>query len=753
DYIDSLFIGIALILNTVLGFIQERKAQHSLHALRNMVTPTATVLRDGTLFSIDARLLVPGDIVMVNAGDHIPADGRLVEAVHLSINESLVTGESEPVAKTVDHENAVRMGTTVVSGRGVILIEETGMRTYLGTIARTLASTPEEKTPLQHQLTSLAKTLAIVATGVSIIVFFIGLLRGESPATFFATIVALAVSAVPEGMVVSLTVILALGMQRILKRKALVRRLISAETLGSVSTLCVDKTGTLTEGIMRVVTVHCEDMASAVRASVFANNRADSLEIALWEWAENFKHADPQVLVDEHPRTDELPFDETHKYMAVLTEGHLWVKGAPEIVLDMSRLTKTEKDEWLTLVDRSAERGLRIIALAQKEHKTGTLSHSSLNDLRFIGILGISDPVRPSVRSALSTCRHAGIAVTVITGDYRGTSEAVMRELGFEPKEGEVMDGTLLKDIPESQLVQRIGSIRLFYRVSPHEKLKIVRVLQSTGEIVGMMGDGVNDALSIKQADIGIVVASSSDVAKENADLVLLDSNFGTIVAAIEEGRGIFDNIRKVVLYLLSDSFSEIILISVALASGLPLPLTASQILWINIVSDGLPSLALTVEPKENDLMSRPPRKRSSHVLDRQVKSLIALISILTGFGTLALYAFVLQRGATLEYAQTLAFVLLGTDSLIYALSCQNLTKPLSFGRVAQNPWLMGAIATGFGLQIAAVYHPWAPSLFRTVPLGISDWLLVGTSGVALLCLIEGTKAVFSAGERRRVIV
>jgi len=754
EYVDGSVILLAVVMNTILGFVQERKAQHDLAALKKILTPQAKVTRDGKTMYVRTSELVPGDVVLLSNGDRIPADGHILESVSLFINESMLTGESLPVGKSADRDNnLVAMGTVVTGGRGTMTVTKTGMVTAMGRIAQTLGETKEEHTPLQRQLSSLARTLAVTVFGLSTLIFIVGVIFGEEIVSMFTTAVAVAVSAIPEGMVVSLTVILAVGMQRILKRKSVVRKLVSAETLGSVTTICIDKTGTLTEGVMRVVESELTDHERAVRTVVLANNLDDPIEIALWNWARGQNHFDPQKMTDDNPRVAEIPFDSTRKYMAVATKTDLWVKGAPEILLEKSDMSDKERKHWTEKITEFGSKGLRVIGIAcggmPSEHEPDI----TIANLQFLGIIAVSDPIRKEVKETLAVCRKAGISVKVVTGDYRVTSEAVLREIGIPitNPEMEIMEGKELENIRTEDLHKRVREIKLFCRVTPHQKLKIVDALKAVGEVVAMTGDGVNDALALKKADIAIVVEGASDVAKETADIILLDSNLTTIVAAVEEGRGIFQNIRKVVLYLLSDALTEITIIIASLVMRLPLPLTASQILWINILSDGFPNLALAFEPKDRDLMDAPPRPNNEPIIDREIRTLIILIGIVTSVLSLAAFIGRYLVSHDLAHARTLVFAIVGIDSLIYVFSCRSLSKPLLKSGIMRNRWLVWAVFAGFILQILPIYHPGLAAAFDTTPLDVSDWLIVAAMGVILIAVIEGVKYAYLTRHIRRM--
>lgn len=727
DFVDSAVIGGAVVINTILGFIQEYKAEAAMAALKKILTPQAKVIRDGEGETIPAAQLVPGDLVLLSAGDHVPGDGRVVEAVSLFINESMLTGENVPVEKRMS--SAVSMGTVVAMGRGKMEVTATGADTAIGRMATTLTQTKKEDTPLQKEIGRLARNLAYIVLVLCVLLFLLGLYYGEKLTLMLSTAVAIAVSAIPEGLVVSLTVILAIGMQRVMKRKALVRRMVAAETLGSVSTICVDKTGTITQGVMTVIKNDFTNIGEGIKAAVLANNLEDPLEIALWDWARGQDHIDPQKMVDESKRLSEVPFDSIKKYMSVTTPEGVWVKGAPEVVLGKSDIPEKERDVWMKKVAHWGSEGLRVIALSY--------------DDTFLGIIGIADPVREGVREAVAHVQKAGVAVTMVTGDYRATAEAVLGTIGLPMTnpQREIMEGNELAAISEDELGRRVREIRLFCRVSPDQKHKIVSALQAAGEVVAMTGDGVNDALAIKKADIGIVVEAASDVARETADIVLLDSNFKTIVGAIEEGRAIFDNIRKVTLYLLSDAFVEMGIIAGAIVLGWPLPLTALQILWINLVDDGLPGIALAVDPPSGDLMTRAPRPRKMPIVDRRMNLIILVVCVATTILSLGIFTWV--RGSySFATAQTMVFTLVAGVSLLYVFSFRRLDSRLRVGELLKNRWLLGSVAMGFVLQLFAVYHPWGNHAFGTVPLPLFAWGVIFGASTVIIGMIEGVKRI-----------
>ena len=748
DFTDSIVIFAAVFLNTILGFYQERKAQKSLIALRSLLSPHAKVIRNGKREVIDARQVVPGDLVILEIGERVPADGVLLATTDLSLNEAILTGESMPVKK--ENEGKVYMGTTVVTGIAKMRVTETGGETKMGKIGQRVVEVEEEKTPLQDQIGSLAKTLAILVGIFSLLIFLIGAFLGQDLLTMFVTSVAVAVASIPEGLAVTLTVILALGMQKILKRKALMRKLLATETLGSVSVICADKTGTLTEGRLQVVEADFTDQDLGVKAAILCNDLRDPLELAMWDWAK--QRMKPKTVQEKYPRIDEIPFSPKEKYIATLHPELLLVSGAPEVILARTQLKTKDAKIWQKKLQDYGQKGYRLVGFAfKKTNKKGKIGKEDLKDLEWLGILIYEDPIREGVEASLKEAQKAGITVKVITGDYPSTALAVLKKIKIKIDDSrlQVMEGEELNKISVEELTKRVKEVVLFARVDPEQKLKIVQALKDQGEVVAMMGDGVNDAPALKTADIGIVVGEASDVARETADMVLLDSNFGTIVAAIEEGRAIFENIKKVVLYLLSDSFAEVILIGGSLLLGLPLPITAAQILWVNLIEDSLPGIALAFEPSEKEVMSEPPRDEKAPIIDFELKVLIFVIGILTDVILLGLFVFLLKGFLHLHFIQTVIFVALGIDSLFYVFACRSFRKTIFHKSILANKPLLASVGIGFFLLLAAVYLPFLQTLLRTHPLGIREWLFLLSLGIFNLLAIEITKWLFLVRRRK----
>lgn len=747
---DTIIILLAVLINTILGFWQESKASKALIALRQLIVPHALVIRDGKQKKIPRSEIVPGDIVVLVAGEGVPGDGEVIESVDLFINEATLTGESQSVQKQPGSK--VFMGTVVAGGRGVMRVLTTGSLTEVGKIAQAVGG-PAEQTPLRRQLHALSKRLAALVGVLTVFVFTIGIFTGRPVIEMFLTAVALAVSAIPEGLLISTTAVLAIGMTQILKRKGLVRRLLAAETLGGVTVICVDKTGTLTQGSVRVVGIE-GDENDLVKTAILCNNLHDPLEVAMFEWAENKlkeRGQDAQFVVKECPRVDELPFSNQERYQATLCQEKstqkqlISVMGAPEVVLKKCKVENVKLRIWEKRFEEYGKRGYRMVGFANRRlsSQASSIEPEDLNNLSWIGVLLFEDPVRAGVKEALDEARKAGVAVKVITGDYPATALHVLAQLGRKISSSQVMLGDEIGQISTKELDKKIGDIVLFARTSPAQKLLIVEALKIRGEVVAMTGDGVNDAPALSRADIGIVVGDSSDVARESADLVLLDSNFATILAAIEEGRGIFDNLRKIVLYLLSDAFGEITAVVGTILLALPLPLTAAQILWINLISDGFPNLALTVDPKRRGLMQERPRNPQEQVVTKNIAFLIATVSVFSGLlGLLVFIAFFTATG-DLQTARSVAFLTLGVNSLLYVFSVRNLGEFIWKDGWLTNKWLLIAVCAGFLLQALPFYIPFLREFFGVSALSLIHWGVAITTGIVVVFFIEVSKFLF----------
>jgi Ca2+-transporting ATPase len=724
-------------------------------ALKKLVKHKARVIRAGQEKEIDTTEVVPGDIILLEAGDKVAADSRLIEANNFQVIEAALTGESVPSTKSIevlekgtvlaDRENMVYMGTTVARGKARAVVCTTGTNTEIGQIALLVKETIEEKTPLQKKLEHFSKLLGLIIGGLCLLILLVGLLTGKSFFEMLLIAIAVAVAAIPEGLIVAVTVILAIGMQRILKKKALVRKLIAAETLGSTTIICSDKTGTLTEGKMQVAGI---DVPTKVGTPTKVG---ETLVLMAAVQAGLNKEA----LTDEYPRLAEIPFDSEKKYMATLHEVRskkneiqrvqrvIFIKGAPEKILDMSSCSPAKRKELKAQYDKLTGQGLRVLALAYKNTRSAKLADSDLKHLTFVGLISLKDPLRPEAKETIAICRSAGIRPVIVTGDHKLTAKAIAREAGIISHDWEILEGEKLDRMSDKELKRVTSKINIYARVSPKHKLRIIDALQARGEVVAMTGDGVNDAPALKSADIGVALGSGTDVAKETADIVLMDDNFKTIVSAVEQGRVIFDNIKKVILYLLSSSFTEIILIMSSLLLGFPLPILAAQILWINIVQDGLPDLALGFEPGEPEVMKEKPRGHKTPLFDTEMKSLIFIIGLFTDILLFGLFIWLWKTSGDLIYTRTIIFVTLGVSSLLYIFACRSLRKSILHTNPFSNKYLLWAVMTSFIVLIIAVYYPPLQKLLRTIPLGISEWSYIILFGFINLLLIELTKWFF----------
>lgn len=750
EYNDALIIGIVILLNTVVGFFQEYRAEKAVIALRRLIRPTAKVVRDDQMIEIDASELVPDDIVAINGGDKIAADGRLIQAVNLHVNEAILTGESESVAKDVG--DTVYMGTTALAGRGLMRITSTGALTELGKIAGSLAEMKEEPTPLQVRLEGFGRSLTYIVIVMSALILGIGLLSGIGLLEMIEIAVVLAIAAIPEGLPIAVTMILVIGMRAILRRKGLVKRLLAVETLGSVTTICTDKTGTLTEGNMQVVRTDFRSEKMAVNAMALCNNLADSLEVTLWNKVKT-TGVDPKSLSEKCERIHEVPFASENKYMLTvnIVEGAeiALLKGAPEVVLEYCSLPQEEKERAVEEFTEWANSGLKVLALAYKQ-KGNT---RELRDFEWLGLVGMADPVRPSVKDAVALCRKAGIKVKIVTGDYRGTAQKVAATIGLSVGADQILEGKDLEIMTESDLVKIVNKIVLFCRVAPHHKLKIVNALQKCGEVTAMIGDGVNDAPALKKANIGVSVGNATDVAQETASLILLDNNFKTLVDTIEEGRIIFDNIKKVVAYVLSNSFAEILIIFGAMVLGWPVPLTVPQILWIHLICDGPSDIVLGFERGEKGIMDEKPKSLKESILDSWGKTLILAISIVSAISSLILFWSFWQIYGDIESGRTIVFTVLAVQELIYIFAYRNLRHSLfKSGNFFTNKPLFITVALGLIQQLLALYVPFLNSVLGVVPLHLNDWALVLGVGFGMLFIVETVKYTMRHAKKKEKV-
>ena len=753
-YFDILLILSVVFLNALMGFFQENKTQKTLTALKKLVKPRAKVLRDGEKIDIEAFDLVPGDVVFLGAGDRVPADGKIMEAVTFFVNEAVLTGESEAVEKREKDE--VFMGTIVVSGRAVIEIKKIGAETKIGGIAQTLKDTEQPETTLQIRLKKLTKTLIYISVFLAFLVFIFGSWTGRNFLEMAELSSILLVAIIPEALLIVITLVLVLAMRDSLKKKALIRKILAIETLGSVTTICADKTGTLTEGIMKVTKTDWANSQKSFLAMSLCNDINDTVEIALWDYLKEIKDFDPQIIFEGCKRLDEIPFKSEHKYMAALNASpsedeklFLSVKGAPEVILTMCALGQGEKQKIMDQVDDWASDGFKVLAVAFKKVSRGQIRKiqaDDLTDLEWGGIVGLWDPPRKGVKEALEEAKKGGLKIKVITGDYRRTAERIMKFLGIKVSPDEVLEGIELEKISDEELKRRVQNILLFARVTPQQKLRIVSALQEEGEIVAMTGDGVNDAPALKKSNIGIVVGDASEVAKETADLILLDNNFKTIISAVEGGRLVFENIKKIILFILSNSFAEVVAILGALLMGWPFPLTVVQILWLHLLCDGPEDFILGFEPKEKETMEDGPKKMDEPILDKIGILIILTVSLLSGIISLGFFWYFGLRGGNLALGQTMAFMSLAFSSVVYIFSCRTLRKPFwKHENFWSNKGLFAVVGVSLFLAFIITYFPPTQKLLNLVPLNLFQWSLLVSKGILLVAAIELIKLFFGS--------
>ncbi len=741
-----------VVIDVILGFVQEYQAKRTYSALKGLLRPTTTVIREGKRQEVEVWELVPGDIVLLNMGEHVPGDGAMIESNKLSVNEAILTGESESVTKSIETgHDKVFMGTTVVAGRGLMKVTNTGSRTELGAIALSLQEYTEEETPLQIRLKNFSQWLTLVVIGFTLIILTVGVLMGGAFLDMLRTSIILAIAAVPEGLLIAVTVILVVGMRKILKRNGLVKRLLAVETLGSVTTICTDKTGTLTEGRMRVTRADVTDPLRAGQVMTLCNDLEGPVDVALWEYALAQNPTGAHDLADHADRLAEEMFTSETKYMITANridgDKFNFLKGAPEIVLTMCKVSDAERAEILAKVDSWAGEGLRLLGLANRS--LGALENHS--GYTWLGLLGMEDPVRDGVVDSIRVAHEAGIRVKMITGDYRRTAEKIARNIGLMEQNEEIVEGDALANLTDEQLQKKVAGTAIFSRIRPQDKLRIVKALQANGEVTAMIGDGVNDAPALQRANIGVVVGSATDVAKETADLILMDNNFRTVVAAIEEGRTIFENIRKVVAYTLSNSFAEVLTIFTAMMFRWPAPLAVAQILWIHLICDGPSDIVLGFEPVEEGIMKEKPKSMKEPVLTGLGMALIAIISIASSVFALALFGYFYNIHGNPIEGRSIVFASFAVNSMIYIFAYRSMRRPVyRSGPLSRNKPLVWAVLGGLAMVAIAFLIPGIRTLLGIVPLSLGEWALVAGIAVFLLATVEVGKAVSNWVRRRR---
>ncbi|WP_042456239.1 calcium-translocating P-type ATPase, SERCA-type [Neobacillus dielmonensis] len=810
EYIDAIAIIAIVIINGFLGFFQERRAEKSLQALKELSAPQVSVLRDGSWQKLPSKEIVLGDVIKFSSGDRIGADIRIIQSNSLEIEESALTGESVPVSKYIeplnnpnpgigDMENTGFMGTMITRGSGVGVVIATGMDTAMGQIAGLLQSAESQETPLQRRLEQLGKILITVALLLTVLVVVVGVIQGHELYTMFLAGVSLAVAAIPEGLPAIVTVALSLGVQKMIKQNAIVRKLPAVETLGCASVICSDKTGTMTQNKMTVThlwsggnTWTVDGVGYQPQGNFYRGEQqvSPSEEKALQQMlifgmlcnqADIIQNDDDYVLdgdptegallvsamkagfsrtklLEEFSIIKEFPFDSSRKMMSVQVKDkqgrHFIVtKGAPDVVLGVCEsilwdgrtqyLNKSSQETVQGAISDLASNALRTIAIAYKPVSASTVllsEQEAEKKLTFIGIQGMIDPPRPEVKEAVKECKEAGIKTVMITGDHVITAKAIAKELGILTNKSKVLDGNALAAMSVEELEAIVDDVSVFARVSPEHKLKIVNALQNRGHIVAMTGDGVNDAPAIKAADIGVAMGiTGTDVAKEASALVLLDDNFATIKAAIKEGRNIYENIRKFVRYLLASNVGEILVMLFAMILALPLPLVPIQILWVNLVTDGLPAMALGLDRPEENVMKRGPRSPNEGVFSRGLGWKVVSRGFLIGLVTLLAFIIVYHNDPNrLAYAQTVAFATLVMAQLIHVFDCRSEKSVLTrnpFG----NQYLVWAVVSSLLLVLVVIYYPPLQPIFHTLPIAAKDWLLIlGLSAIPTF-LLAGT--------------
>ncbi|MHB1163417.1 MAG: cation-translocating P-type ATPase [Minisyncoccota bacterium] len=800
---DGIIILTVLLFNAVVGTIQEGKAQNTLRALKRYVETTATVMRDGMEISIPDYEVVRGDILVLREGEKVSSDARIIIANGLKIDEASFTGESEPVGKTVDvihkkeipaaeQRNMVFKGTNIVVGNGQAVVVATGMHTVIGTIAKEISAIDTE-IPLKANIRYLSRAIIVVVGVISAALFILGLLKGEDSITIFAMVVSLAVSVIPEGLPIVITLVLATGVWRMSKRNALVKKLQAVEALGQARVIAVDKTGTITKNELVVREIWTEGKTFAIDgigyepegsvtldasivdaanhpelllvgkiAALSASARVffseaekrwrvtgDPTEAAIRVFGEKigFKKDD---MLRESPLVSEIPFDYRLKYHATVSgskgSNFLLVSGAPESVLALSThirrdghthsIQHADEKEVEGILAKMSGRGLRVVAVAMREKFSGVLAPETVRDLTFVGFFGMQDILRPEVAEAMTRAHSAGIKVVMITGDYTLTARAIAKEAGIWREGDELLTGAMIDGMSDDKLKVRVGPVSVFARVTPEHKLRIINAYKKRGEIVAMTGDGVNDAPSLVAADLGVAMGKiGTEVAKEAADIVLLDDNFGSIISAVEEGRSIYKTIKKVILYLFSTSLGEVLTIAVALMLGYPLPLLAAQIIWLNFVTDGFLDMALAMEPKETGLLSGAFERPNIYIVDGLMARRMILMALPMMFGTLFLFQKYFETD--IGKAWTISLTVLAVFQWFNAWNCRSESKSFFQTDFFSNKYLLGATAIVISLQMLAVYTPFFQRFLHTVPLNLSEWMMIIAIATSIIWVEE----------------
>ncbi len=779
DYIDSIIIVFIVVFNAIMGLVQENKAEKSLEALKKMSSPMAVVRRNGKINKIKSSELVPGDIVILEAGNFVPADCRLIKAYNLKVEESALTGETVAVSKEAnciikkdasigDMLNMVFHATIITNGHAEAIVVATGMNTRVGSIAKMIINDESPQTPIQKKLDEVGKILGIVCVIICLAIFLIGVLKHISVTEMFMTSIGLAVAAIPEGLPAIVTIMLSIGVTRMAKKNAIIRKLPAVETLGSSSVICSDKTGTLTQNKMNVVECvnyggnmnSIEDKKFLLRLGTMCTDctidndsvLGEATEIAIVNEALEFGE-NKNNLYKEFERISEIPFDSTRKMMTTIHKYNgkfrVITKGAPDVLISNCKkyyINGIEQNISASVISRinnynlkMAEKALRVIAVAYKDIEVIPQNVDSINiekDLVFVGLIGMIDPPREGVKESIETCKNAGIKTVMITGDHLETAKAIATELGILTKNKLAITGKDLDKIPQKELEKNIMDYSVFARVTPEHKVRIVKAFRSTGAVVAMTGDGVNDAPALKNADIGIAMGQNgTDVAKNASDMILTDDNFVTIVKAVKQGRNIFDNIRKAIHFLIATNIGEIVTIFVGLILGLKSPLLAIQLLWINLVTDSIPAIALGMEKPEKDIMNKKPRDSKKGIFADGLWGKIVVEGVMIGI--LTLLAFNIGNNKYgLDVARTMAFVSMGMLELVHAFNIKSEDSIFKIN-MFENMYLIGAFILGTILQVGVVCIPSVANVFKLVPLNLTQWLYVAIISLMPIVIIE----------------
>ena len=774
DYIDSIIIIAIVILNAIMGVVQEAKAEKSIEALKQMTPPKAKVIRDnGKSKEINAEELVPGDIIVLEAGNYVPADSRLLESHNLKIEESSLTGETEGVLKDADMiakkgialgdmKNLAFMTSIVVNGSGKAVVTETGMNTKVGKIANMIIEDKEPETPIQKKLAQVGKILGLVCLAICVLIFVIGMIKKMDPIEMFMTSVGLAVAAIPEGLPAIVTIVLSIGVTKMAKNNSIIRKLPAVETLGSSKVICSDKTGTLTKNQMTVVetrtitnntTEFLLELGSMCTDCdiIYDRNklivRGEATESAIVEGALKY-NKNKNELYKIMPRINEIPFDSNRKMMTTIHKidnGYrIITKGAPDVLLNRCNLSNEKKNKMLLENDNMAKRALRVIAIAYKDVNTLPLKLESNfieNGLNFVGLIGMIDPPREGVKEAVETCKKAGIKTVMITGDHIITAKAIAKELNILSKYDKAITGQELDKIPQEKLEKEIKDYSVFARVTPEHKVRIVKAWQKTGAVVAMTGDGVNDSPALKRADIGIAMGKNgTDVAKNASDMILTDDNFVTIVKAVKQGRNIYDNIKKAIHFLIATNIGEIVTIFMGLILGFKSPLLAIQLLWINLVTDSFPAIAIGLEPPEKEIMSRKPIDSRKGIFTDGLWNKIIVEGIMLGMLTLVAFS-IGNKYYSLEVGRTMAFVALGALELVHSFNIKSDESIFKVG-IFENKFLIGSFILGIFIQTIVVLVPTFANIFNLVALNNTQWLIVAVISLLPIPIMELQKKI-----------